>query len=178
MRRNEAMQRSLRILLLVTVVLTLAGEAQQVATESFVWRQGRQIIGRLTVPKGFRLEVYDYREGTVTTLRYKNGAYIVLQVGGMYRIPLFDGREYNLLSSTERDNRTVRTGRAANAELYWREDDYHHKRIGGERFSWLALWPPNVGYAKVAREQRPEFDRALDSFIREVDRDGGPAPGR
>jgi hypothetical protein len=35
-------------------------------------------------------------------LRYQDGASIVLQVGGMYRLPLFQDPEYKLVSSTER----------------------------------------------------------------------------
>jgi len=109
------------------------------------------------------VEVYDYREGIVTTLRYQDGAYILLQSGGMYRIPLFQCPEYKLFSSTEHDRKTARTGRFTEGDRLWREDNYKPRAASG--------WPPNIGYAKVQPKQRIEFDAALDSFTRE------PAPG-
>src|SRR5579862_3132555 len=75
------MHRLLSVLLFVTMVSALAAEKPQSATETFVWRHGDQIIGRLSVPRGPAVEVYDYHEGIVTTLRYHDGAPIVLQVG-------------------------------------------------------------------------------------------------
>ena len=141
----------------------------QGTAETFVWRHGAQIVGRLSVPKGPAVERYDYREGIVTTLRYKDGAYIVLQVGGMYRLPLFRDPEYKLLSSTKHETETTRVGRLA-GELYWREDNYKPGKAASKRSSYLATWPPNIGYAKVRPEQRVDFDNALNSFIREIDR--------
>lgn len=76
----------------------------------------------------------------------------------MYRIPQFQDREHKLDSSTEQTDKTIRVGRFANAQLYWREDDYKAK----------SMFPPNVGYARVPPIRRAEFDRALDSFVREI----------
>lgn len=159
-----------RILLLTVAASALVAETPQSTTETFVWKHGSQVIGRLSVPKGSTVEVYDYREGIVTTLHYKNGAYIVLQVGGMYRLPLFQDPEYKLISSTEKDSKTTRVGRFANGELRWREDNYKPEKVKVKRFSLLAIWAPNIGYAKVSDSQQAEFDKSLDSFIREVDR--------
>ena len=136
------MHRELSVLLLMTMASALVAEKPQNATETFVWRHGNQIIGRLSVPKGPAVEVYDYREGIVTTLRYQDGASIVLQVGGMYRLPLFQDPEYKLVSSTESDAKTVRIGRSEGGELNWREDNYKSKKLPNTRLSYLATWPP------------------------------------
>jgi hypothetical protein len=162
------MHRELRILLLLTMAALFA--EPQSATEAFVWKHHNQIIGRLSVPRGPAVEVYDYREGVVTTLRYRDGASIALQAGGMYRFPLFQSPEYRLVSSTEGDTKTVRIGRSGEGELHWREDNYKPKKVTDPRFSYLAIWPPNIGYSNVRSERQLEFDTALNSFIREVDR--------
>jgi hypothetical protein len=139
------------------------------STEEFVWKYGGNLIGRLNVPAGFKIETYDYREGIVTTLRYNDGANITLQSGGMYQIPLFQGPGYDLISSKDMDAKTVRSGRFAKGDLYWREDNYKLRKITGKRISMLALFPPNLDYSQVPTARRSEFDRALDSFIREID---------
>ena len=87
----------------------------------------------------------------------------------MYRVPLFQGPEYKLLSTTESDTKTVRIGRSG-SELHWREDNYRPKKVTDTRFSHLAVWAPNIGYSKARAERQVEFDNALNSFIREVDR--------
>src|SRR5215472_12047748 len=100
---------------------------QAAPAEEFVWTFSGQLVGRLNVPTGFVVETYDYREGIVTTLRYSDGAYVVLQAGGMYRIPLFQDKENKLISSRELSMRTIRVGQFTSTELWWREDDYKPK---------------------------------------------------
>ena len=138
--------------------------------EDFVWKKGGIRIGSLNTPAGFKVENYDYREGVVTTLVYQDGSRITLQSGGMYRLPLFRGAEYILISSTESVTKTVRVGRSANGDSCWREDNYRPKKAIAPRISLLALFPPNAGYSRVPTALRSVFDRALDSFIREIDR--------
>jgi len=138
--------------------------------EDLVWKYGAIRMGHLNVPAGFKVENYNYREGIVTTLVYQDGSRITLQSGGMYSLPLFQGAEYILISSTELDGKTVRVGRSANGETWWREDEYSPKKANTKRISLLALFPPNVGYSGVPTMRRSVFDRALDSFIREIDR--------
>ena len=138
--------------------------------EDFVWKKGGIRIGSLNAPAGFKVENYDYREGVVTTLVYQDGSRITLQSGGMYRLPLFRGAEYILISSTESVTKTVRVGRSANGDSCWREDNYRPKKAIAPRISLLALFPPNAGYSRVPTALRSVFDRALDSFIREIDR--------
>lgn len=125
------MHRGLHALLLVTMAATLFAEEPQGSAQTFIWKHGSQIIGRLSVPPGAAVEVYDYREGFVTTLRYRDGASIVLQVGGMYRVPLFQEPDYKLVSSTESDTKTMRIGRSGGGELRWREDNYKPKKLAG-----------------------------------------------
>ena len=138
--------------------------------EEFVWRSSGHTIGRLTVPPGFTVEIYNYREGVVTTLHYTDGAFIVLQSGGMYRLPMFRDSEHKLTSSTELAAKTTRLGQIAGSTLCWREDNFKPKKVSGESLSLSAVFPPNVGYANVPQARRAEFDQALDSFVREIER--------
>jgi hypothetical protein len=167
------MRRNIRILPLIAFALALFAEGPQKPTETFVWKRGNRIIGRLSVPKGTHAKVYDYLEGIVTTLQYQDGAYIKLQAGLMYRVPLFPEPEYKLVSSTEGDTKITRVGRCGNEKLNWREDNYKPKKSNNGRTPWIALWPPNIGYANVSSDRKPEFDNALDSFIREADENSG-----
>jgi hypothetical protein len=165
------MRQNISILLLTAFALALLAEGPQKPAETFVWRRGNQIIGRLSVPKGKRVEVYDYLEGVVTTLRYQDGAYIMLQAGSMYRLPLFSDPEYKLISSTERDTKTTRVGQCGSGKLNWREDNYKPKKLIGERPPNVFAWPtPNIGYANVSSDRKSEFDNALDSFVREAEK--------
>jgi len=161
---------SVRIIASVATLIVV----QAAATEEFVWKYGGRLIGHLHVPTSFTVETYNYREGIVTTLRYVDGAYIVLQVGFMYRIPLFQDKDHKLISSTEQATKTIRVGQFADAGLCWREDDFKPTKTSGKTVSLMALFPPNVGYGKVPPARRDEFDRALDSFVREL----GPPTSR
>jgi hypothetical protein len=151
------------------VVVAILGVAQIAsAAEDFVWTYGGRLIGHLAVPKGFHAETYNYREGIVTTLRYDDGSFIMLQSGGMYRIPLFQDKEHILISSKDQDAKTIRIGRFADTNLCWREDDYKRGKPGGGAIGIVGLFPPNVGYGKVPPSRRGEFDQSLDSFAQEV----------
>jgi hypothetical protein len=143
---------------------------QAAVAEPFVWRYGGYVIGRLSVPAGFTAETYNYREGIVTTLCYTDGASIILQVGGMYRLPLFQGPDYKLVSSTELPGKRIRVGYIAGATLLWREDNFKPEKRSGNTVGIESVFPPNVGYARVPQARRAEFDYALDSFVPEVER--------
>ena len=156
-----------------SMVVLAFGVAQIASGEQFVWAHGDRLIGRLNVPKGFMTETYDYREGIVTTLRYADGSFIVLQAGGMYRVPLFQDKEHRLVSSKELSAKTVRIGRFVDTSLCWREDNYKRGKLNADAVGWFALFPPNIGYGKVSPTQRAEFDRSLDSFVPEVGRQAG-----
>ena len=143
---------------------------QAASMQEYVWRLRPFVFGRLKVPTGFHAELHNYREGILTTLHYPDGAYIVLQHGGMYRIPMFESAEHVLKSSTELQGKTVRVGRFANSELLWREDNYKPGKAGEGRAGSPGAYPPNVGYAKVPASRQAEFDGALDSFEREIER--------
>jgi TonB family protein len=154
----------------VPIIATFAALFASQATpgNEFVWRNRDHIIGRLTVPTGFVIETDDYREGTVTTLRYSDGATIVLQSGGMYRVPMFQDSDHKLTSSKELAAKTIRVGQIG-SERCWREDNFKPRKVTGKSVSLAVLFPPNVGYTRVPRVRRGEFDRALDSFVREID---------
>src|SRR2546426_10262520 len=134
-----------RIVAAFAVVLAV----QAARGEEFVWQYAGHTIGRLTVPTGFIVETYNYREGSVTTLHYGDGAYMILQSGGMYRVPLFQDSDHNLISSTELATKTTRMGQFVASTLCWREDNFKPKKVSGNAVSFLTLFPPNVGYAKV-----------------------------
>ncbi|WP_321473593.1 energy transducer TonB [uncultured Paludibaculum sp.] len=136
----------------------------------FVWAPAGKVIGRLRVPPGFKTEVYNYREGFVTTLHFADGASLVLQAGGMYRIPMFQGNNYALMGSSDVPKKTIRTGRIRGTRLLWREDNYHASPLVGSNLSIFQILPPNIGYHHVAPSRRAEFDEAMDSFQREGDR--------
>jgi len=142
--------------------------AQAASTQEFVWRIGPRVIGRLKVPTGFQLELRSYREGILTTLRYPDGAYLVLQCGGMYRIPMLQGAGHVLNSSRQLEGKTIRLGQLADSDLFWREDDYTPGQPATPH-----EYPPNLAYDKVPPARRAEFDRALDSFEREIERPAG-----
>jgi hypothetical protein len=162
--------------------LTLVLATQTAPAEEFIWQYAGRVIGRLTVPAGFVVDTYNYREGIVTTLRYDDGAYLVLQSGFMYRVPMFQDPDHKLGSSTELEAKTIRVGQLAGSTLCWREDNFKHKKIrrktvvNGKTVSLFMVIPPNIGYARVAQGRRADFDRALDSFVREIER--APHRGR
>ena len=143
--------------------------AQAPSGREFVWQYSGHSIGRLTVPTGFAIETYDYREGIVATLRYGDGASIVLQSGGMYRVPMFQGSNYKLTSSTELAVRTTRVGQIAGSALCWREDNFKSDKVTGKDLSIRTLFRPNIGYTEVPEARRAEFDNALDTFVQETE---------
>ena len=81
-------------------LIVLAQESKQ-GLEPFIWKYGRVVHGRLWVPPGFKEETRNYKEGIVTYLRYADSSYIMLQHGGMFRVPMFDEPEYNLQATAE-----------------------------------------------------------------------------
>ncbi len=132
----------------------------------------------MTVPTGFAIETYDYREGMVTTIRYTDGASIVLQSGGMYRVPIFQDSNHKLTSSTDLAMKTIRVGQIAGSTLCWREDNFKSNNVTGKDLSLRALFPPNIGYTGVPESRRAEFDNALDSFVREIEHTHDQDPQR
>lgn len=167
---NRSVRTIVKIGLCVRAIVAALALEHVAFGADFVWKHGTIRIGQLNVPAGFKVENYDYREGIITTLLYEDGSRVTLQSGGMFRLPLFQGDGYSLISSTDLGGKTVRIGRSANGESCWREDNYKPKKVTGKRISLLGLFPPNVGYSMVPAARRSEFDHALDSFVREIDR--------
>ena len=62
--RTEAMARTGRMTAGLAALLTI----QAAAGEELFWQYGGHTIGHLTIPTGFAIETYNYREGIVTTL--------------------------------------------------------------------------------------------------------------
>src|SRR5690348_12139279 len=124
---------------------------------AFQWQ-----AGSLRVPTGFSSETSNYKEGIITTLSYRDGSRIILQYGGMIRIPLLQEGHF-VEKTTDTTNRVTRKGRNSHADTCWREDGF--KRKTGRNATWLDLFPPNIAYDHVPDLRRREFDSALDSFI-------------
>jgi hypothetical protein len=139
--------------------------AQAAPAEEFVWQYHRQTIGRLSVPAGFAMETYDYREGIVTTLRYSDGASIVLQFGGLYRVPFFQDADHNLTSSAELAAKTIRVGRIVGETSCWREDNFKRKKTTGKSLSRARCgWTHyRLGWA---RDKHPAAGRERNSVER------------
>jgi hypothetical protein len=153
--------------------------AQAASGKEFVWQYGGHTIGRrLTVPTGFAIQTYDYREGIVTTLRYADEASIVLQSGGMYPVPMLQNSDHKLTSSTELAVKTIRVGQIAGSTLYWREDNFKPSKVTGKDLSIRGLFPPNIAYTRVPQSRRADFDHALNSFVQVIENTPGQDPQR
>jgi hypothetical protein len=147
------LSRSLASLLIVCCALGIAAPAT-----AFRWR-----AGTLNVPSGFREAVRDYKEGTVTTLSYADESRIILQQGGMMRIPLLQDK-HPVRQESETSEKLTRAGVNPQAGTFWREDDFKRKPPAGHVATWLDLFPPNIAYDHVPQVRKREFDDALDSF--------------
>jgi hypothetical protein len=119
--------------------------------------QGNQLVpftwgtvGTLMVPAGFKLKIWDYREGTVTYLRYPDSSEIFLHHGFMMRIPILQGSRYRQEKSNNANGHHTRAGNMKNGTQRWREDQYK-----------VSL---NVGYQGVSIGKQALFDQTLDSI--------------
>jgi hypothetical protein len=132
-------------------------------TTTFTWRWGPSVLGELDVPSGFTADTWNYREGILTTLKYRDGSSIVLQKGFMYRIPMFQDPEYILDSSEKDSTKIVRKGHHKGKTEVWSEVDYLSPMKTPDR-SILGAVGPNLGYEHVPRKLGKEFAGALLSF--------------
>jgi hypothetical protein len=80
---------------------------------------------------------------------------------------LFQDPEYKLISFIERESKTIRVASFVDSKFWWREDNFKPTKDPSRTSSILTLFPPNIGYSKVPWPLRAEFDRALNSFVRE-----------
>ncbi len=134
-------------------------------TTTFSWRWGTTALGEIDVPAGFTPDTWNYREGILTTLKYRDGSSIVLQKGFMYRIPMFQDPEYVLDSSETDATKTVRKGHYNGKTKVWGEVDYQSPlKTPHSDKSILGAVGPNLGYEHVPRRLAKEFAGALQSF--------------
>ena len=136
----------------------------------FVWTYRGKILGSMQAPPGYSSETDNYVEGIVTTLHYRDGSYIIMQAGLMYRVPLFQNPENKLVASVDSAAKMIRVGEYTTSKRFWREDNYKPRKAVGTAVHFFSIIAPNVGYANVPLEKRNEFDKALDSFVREIER--------
>ena len=120
-----------------------------------VLKNGRQRIATIRVPAGYKEKTNSYAEGVFTTLTYPDGSYIVLQIGGMMKLPLFTEPRHHVFQRQVLSDRVVRGGTVQNTELRWREENSQ------------AVFPPtNIGFANVPKDRLKIFERSLRSFTR------------
>lgn len=123
--------------------------AQKIAsfpkTETFVWRYDTLTLGSLEVPTGYTAETENYLEGIVTRLSYPDGSSLVLQKGGLYRIPMFQDPEHVLDSSKPEEARTVRRGHYRGRSRCWGEIDFAPSKTDVAGKSVLSIFPPKPG---------------------------------
>jgi len=152
--------------LFVLGLICLAAQSQ--ARKDLVpysWEYQGVVHGTIQVPPGFKAETNNYREGIITHLRYPDSSYIVLQHGGMYRVPMFQDSEYVIKRTEELSDRTIRTGAIKGSEKLWREDNLKKMpSSGGDLHPLFYFFPPNIAYDKVPQNRVEFFNDALDSF--------------
>jgi hypothetical protein len=157
-------------LLLFAIILLPASTPPQATevklvprTTTFTWSWGTSVLGELEVPSGFTADTWNYKEGILTTLKYRDGSSIVLQKGFMYRIPMFQDSEYILDTSEKESDKTVRRGHYKGKAEVWGEVDYRSPMKAPDP-SILGAVGPNLGYEHVPRKLEREFASALLSF--------------
>jgi hypothetical protein len=121
----------------------------------YEWKNKNRRLGMIKVPVGYKEETLSYTEGVKTTLTYHDGSYIVLHVGGMIKLPFFEGPKYPVTKWRRERHRIVRSGKMLDQELFWSEE------------SSVGVWPPtNIGFSNVPKNRVKIFEKALTSFRR------------
>lgn len=95
-----------------------------------------------------------YGEGIFTTIIYKDSAEIFLHFGGDTRLPII-GNIIEANYYVKNDSVTRRKGISEDRKTFWREDDYDKYLI-------------HIGYSNVPPRHLKAFEKAIDSFKRNV----------
>jgi hypothetical protein len=151
------MKTCLLVLLLALASVTCGAQSsgRDELTTFTVLKNRRQRIASIRVPAGYKEETNSYAEGVFTTLSYPDGSYIVLQIGGMTKVPLFTEPKHRVFERRVFSDRIVRGGTIQNTDLRWREENSQ------------AVFPPtNIGFANVPKDRLKVFERSLRSFAR------------
>ena len=155
-----------KLLLILLAPTILSGSQASTGVVSYSWGYGDAIHGRIEVPRGYEAETKNYQEGIITYLAYSDSSRIILQHGGMYRLPMLQDPEYVMTSTEERSDRTVRSGSIAGSTTLWREDNLKRTGSANENLrSFSLMFPPNIAYEHVPEERADLFNKALDSFV-------------
>jgi len=157
------------VLLLSGISALLAQGPTEKNLVPFSWEYGATVHGTMQVPPGYKAETENYKEGFITYLRYPDSSCIVLQHGGMYRVPMLQDPEYLIKKTEDRADRVVRAGSIKGSIKVWREDNLKKRPIdrssGNQTLHpFFYLFPPNIAYDKVPKDRRDLFDKALNSF--------------
>lgn len=141
------------IILFAFLVPFVFGQKKEEKLYLFRWLS----IGSIEVPKGFKQDYYNYREGHIYTLKYKDKSFIQLHWGGMMKLPLLQVEEGFIVEKTENfEDKTLRCGKRKNKELYWCEVNYKRQKD--------MFFPANLTFGDVKEEKLDLFKNVLKSF--------------
>ncbi len=117
----------------------------------FTWLCGKDTLGVINIPPNFKINNWQYGEGLVTTLTYKDSSRIILHFGGTIHLPLLDTPFYKVINIKRHKDKTIRKGIVDDSNLFWCE--YNFKDL------------VNIAYAEVPNSKIKLFNSALSSFI-------------
>lgn len=141
------------LFLLICFVPFIFGQKKDEKLQLFRWGG----VGSIEVPKRFKQDYYNYREGHIYTLKYKDKSFIQLHWGGMMRLPLLQETEGFIIEKTQNfDDKIVRCGKRKDKKLYWCEVNFKRKQD--------MVFPPNIAFVDVKKEKLELFMEALKSF--------------
>jgi len=120
---------------------------------TFTWRNRSRELGTITIPPGYTEQTRASGESVRTTLKYKDGSYIVLRFGGVSTQPLFGEPDHQISEERTLSQLVIREGKVRNTKLFWREQN-----------SYGVLPSTDTGFTNVPRDRFWLFMEALRSF--------------
>ncbi len=146
---------SVLLLVLASVFCAAQNSRKDELVTFAVLKNGKQKIATIKVPAGYKEETTSYVEGVQTILKYPDGSYIILHVGGMIKLPFFTEPEHEVFERQQLSNRMIKRGKVRNTELFWREENS------------IGVWPPtNIGFTNVPKDRLKLFEKSIRSFVR------------
>jgi hypothetical protein len=120
---------------------------------TFRWKNKSRELGTIAVPSGYKEETRASGESVRTTLKYEDGSYIVLHVGGVIKQPLFSEPDHQISEQRTLSQLVIREGKVRNTKLFWREQN-----------SYGVSPATDTGFTNVPRDRFWLFMEALRSF--------------
>jgi len=142
------------LLVLASVTCIAQSSRKDELVDFAVLKNKKQRIATIKVPAGYKEETKSYVEGVQTILRYPDGSYIILHLGGMIKLPFFTEPEHEVCERRQSATRIIKSGKVRNLELFWREENS------------LGVWPPtNIAFTNVPKDRLKLFEKSLRSFM-------------